>query len=184
VEHGDAGHGSHGGRAGHAWSHLEAEQRQRLPVVDAWWTLLGRPVGKRVADIGCGPGLFAARLAELGADVLAVDVRADALASVPRRPRLRTLLHDLESGPLPERVDAAVLADVLHHVRDPAALLRNLRGSAPVVLVAETLAGPGKARAPRLALDRVSALLKEAGYSPGAAVWPTPDQAVVLGRAG
>lgn len=169
---------------GHDWAHLEAEQRRRLAVVDAWWDLLGRPTGKRIADVGCGPGLFAARLAELGADVVAVDVRPEALASVPRRPRLRTLLHDLERRPLPERVDAALLADVLHHVRDPAVLLRNLRQSAPVVLVAETVTpGHGNANGPRLALDKVSALLRGAGYVPEPAAWPTPDQAAVVGRA-
>lgn len=153
----------HKGHGGAGWGHLEAEQRARLAVVDAWWDLLGRPVGLRLADIGCGPGLFAARFAELGARVLAVDVRPEALARVPRREGLAVLEHDLQAAPLPVPVDVAVLADVLHHVADAPALLRNLRG-ARRVLVAETLR-PSQG-APRLAVGRVEALLRDAGFLP------------------
>lgn len=181
------GHGGHGAaRHGEGWSHLVAEQQQRLGVVDAWWDLLGRPVGKRLADVGCGPGLFAARFADLGADVLAVEVRREALVAVPSRPRLRTLLHDLDVAPLPERVDVAVFSDVLHHVRRPERMLRHARESASLVLVAEAAprrAQPGGAKAvPRLAPEEALRLLRAAGFAPETPVWPTEDQYAVVAR--
>lgn len=152
------------------WGRLAERQRQRIPLADAWWALLGRPVGQRLADVGCGPGILALHYAQLGADVLAVDLRADALAHVPRHPRIRTLLHDLEAAPLPGRVDVAVLTDVLHHARDPVQMLRHVRAAADRVLVAEYDPGAagdvGPPLGARLAPHEVARLLADAGFAP------------------
>lgn len=179
-------HGSHHAedpfRPGEAveWGGLEERQRASLWRADAWWALLGRPVGERLADIGCASGLLSARYADLGAEVLAVDVRPDALARVPDHPRLRTLLHDLQRAPLPEPVDAVVLTDVLHHFPAPAEALRNARASAPRILVAESLAAP---REIRLAPEEVARLLREAGYEPAPPAWTEPEHFAIVARA-
>ena len=162
------------------WAKLAERQRQRLPLADAYWALLGRPVGQRLADVGCGPGVLAHRYAELGAHVLAVDLRADALAFVPPHLRITTRVHDLEAAPLPERVDAVVMSDVLHHARDPAAMLRHARASGGLLLVAEyDPGGAGDVGPPleaRLGPEAVAKLLREAGFVPGEAVAAGEEQ--------
>lgn len=146
--------------------------------MDAWWEMLGRPVGCRLADIGCGPGLYARRFAELGAQVLAVDVRPEAIAHVPVTPNVTPLLHDLQVAPLAERVDVAVIADVLHHVPDAPALLANLRRSTERVLVAETALGHHGA--PRLRPETLSTLLRGAGFDPSSPLDGGDGRFVVL----
>jgi ubiquinone/menaquinone biosynthesis C-methylase UbiE len=55
---------------------------------DPYWTatepLLGEVTGKRVLDLACGQGRIARRLADLGADVVAVDHSAGLLAIARR----------------------------------------------------------------------------------------------------
>lgn len=152
------------------WKRLAARQRERLPLADALWDLLGRPAGRRLADVGCGPGVLSVHYARLGAEVLAVDMRADALALVPRHPRVRTVVHDLEAAPLPAQADILVLSDVLHHARSPAQMLEHSRSSAATILVAEwDPRAPGREGPPleaRLAPEVVAQLLVEAGFSP------------------
>lgn len=169
------------------WTRLAAHQRERLPLAETWWALLGRPTGARLADVGCGPGVLAARYAELGADVVAVDLRADALAHVPRVPRLRTLQHDLEAAPLPEAVDVMILSDVLHHARHPDRMLRHARESAARLLLAEyDPAGAGRLGPPldaRLAPERAARLLRDAGFTPHPAVATALEQYALVADA-
>ena len=164
------------------WARLARDQQARLPLADAWWSMLGRPAGQRLADLGCGPGVLAHRYAELGADVLAVDLRDEALRHVPRHPRLHNLRHDIEAAPLPRPVDVAVLSDVLHHVPDPGRLLANVWASTRRVLVAETApeasqGPPGQARIAPSAMER---LLRDAGFTPAAPAWPGPGQYAIV----
>lgn len=166
------------------WGRLAGEQRVRLPLAEAWWRLLGEPVGRTLADLGCGPGVLAHRYAQLGADVLAVDLRADALQLVPAHPRLRTLRHDIEAAPLPEPVDVAVLSDLLHHARDPGGVLRNVRACARKVLVAEAEPGatPGPPTQARIAPERMQGLLLQAGFAPGPPARPAPGQYALVAQ--
>lgn len=159
------------------WHVVVEGQRAHVARVDRWWELLDRPTGQHLADVGCGPGVPAARLAELGAIVLAVDRRADALAHVPAHPRLSTLEHDLEAGPLPEAVDIIVLSGVLHHAHDPGRMLRNARASAHRILVAENTGPP---HAIRLAPDTVAHLLQEAGFEPQDPAWAQADHYAIV----
>lgn len=167
------------------WRALAAQQTRNLSLADAYWALLGRPVGRRLADIGCGPGVLAARYAELGARVLAVDVRPDALARVPPHPRLQTLLHDIEAGPLPAAVDLLVMTDVLHHAAHPAQVLAHARASAGRILLAEH--EPGQQAGPpvhaRLAPARVAGLLEQAGFRPGPPATTVPGQYAIVADA-
>lgn len=88
--------------------------------------------GGRVLDVGCGGGLLSEALAQAGAVVTAIDL-APSLIKVAR-------LHGLESGvqvdyrvqpvdalaaEMPAAFDAITCMEMLEHVPDPAAILRN-----------------------------------------------------------
>jgi SAM-dependent methyltransferase len=98
----------------------------RPEVVEA-----ARPAGKRVLDVGCAAGAMgAAMLAAGAAEVAGVEVVAGAAARA--RTRL-TAVYQLDAEALPELpypdgyFDVMTFADVLEHLRDPAAVLRHLR---------------------------------------------------------
>lgn len=83
--------------------------------------------GKRILDIGCGPGTLAKRLVEDGAAVTGVDPGVAALAEARDAvPDARFEAASAEALPFPEAsFDGAVMLNALHHVPDPAAALRE-----------------------------------------------------------
>lgn len=94
--------------------------------------LLGDVDGRRVLDVGCGSGLYAAELAQRGADVVGFDNSAKLVQHARRRAGSGADLrvHDVRD-PLDwlgdESVDRAVMALVLHHLDNPVPALRELR---------------------------------------------------------
>jgi SAM-dependent methyltransferase len=88
--------------------------------------------GSRVLEFGCATGYMSQALRDrLGASVVGVELDAEAarLAAVQCD---RVLVGDAEELDLEaelggERFDAILFADVLEHLRDPAALLRRVR---------------------------------------------------------
>ena len=88
--------------------------------------------GSRVLEFGCASGYMSEVLRDrLGASVVGVELDAEAaqLAAVHTE---RVLVGDTEELDLEaelggERFDAILFADVLEHLRDPAALLRRAR---------------------------------------------------------
>ena len=83
-----------------------------------------------VADLGCGTGQVSAAIAPFVAHVIAVDASAAMLHAA--RDRLRQYQNidlrrgELESLPVDDaRVDAALLALVLHHIADPLSALKE-----------------------------------------------------------
>ena len=100
-----------------AASHLQA-----LPaLLDSNWI---------VADLGCGTGQLAAALAPFVARVVAVDRSGEMLQTARRRLRehenVQVRRGELEALPIANgELDAATLALVLHHVADPAVVLRE-----------------------------------------------------------
>jgi SAM-dependent methyltransferase len=88
--------------------------------------------GSRVLEFGCASGYMSEALRDrLGASVVGVELDAEAaqLAAVHTE---RVLVGDVEELDLEaelggERFDAILFADVLEHLRDPAALLRRVR---------------------------------------------------------
>jgi len=105
---------------------------------DYWWyrarrgivgDLVSRAVNPEatVVDYGCGTGGIARELRQRGYRVIAADVSDRALDAC-RRHGLETM--DLRKQPVqPEMAGAFVLGDVLEHVQDDVALLRDVRGA-------------------------------------------------------
>ena len=98
------------------------------------------PAGARVLDLACGYGRHALFFAARGAQVVAIDRDATALATLMGVPGIETRLADLESGPWPFgdlRFDAIVVSHYLHRP-----LFTNLRTAlaADGTLVYETFA--------------------------------------------
>jgi ubiquinone/menaquinone biosynthesis C-methylase UbiE len=83
-----------------------------------------------VGDLGCGTGQLASALAPFVSRVIAVDRSAEMLAAARRRlrdwPAVELRRGDLEALPVVDaELDAAMVMLVLHHVPDPAAVLRD-----------------------------------------------------------
>jgi SAM-dependent methyltransferase len=94
-----------------------------LAACDPSWT---------VADLGCGTGRTAAALAPFVRHVVAVDASAEMLGGARERlegtPNVDLREGTLEAVPVADgTVDLALLVLVLHHVADPAAVLREAR---------------------------------------------------------
>jgi 2-polyprenyl-6-hydroxyphenyl methylase/3-demethylubiquinone-9 3-methyltransferase len=98
------------------------------------WVAASVPVaGARVADIGCGGGLFAESLSRLGAQVTAIDLAADMLTvarahaqasglAIDYREQSVAALAAVEAG----KFDVVCCMEMIEHVPDPAALLHEL----------------------------------------------------------
>jgi len=92
--------------------------------VEAWMALRSP---SRVLDLGCSDGVVGARLVAQGHEVVGVDL----VEHKGVRERLTDFFEaDLEAG-IPDAVgdgyDVVLAADVLEHVRDPAAVLDDVR---------------------------------------------------------
>jgi SAM-dependent methyltransferase len=79
-----------------------------------------------VLDVGCSDGYLASLLAERGYTVTGIEKPSGHTAAFP--PNVKLIEHDLEQGlpHLEQRFSYIVCADILEHLRDPLALLRQL----------------------------------------------------------
>jgi SAM-dependent methyltransferase len=90
-------------------------------LIDPAWT---------VGDLGCGTGETSAALAPFVARTIAVDRSGEMLQAARRRlrdvPNVEIRRGELEALPIEDaELDAAIMLLVLHHVPDPAAVLRE-----------------------------------------------------------
>lgn len=114
------------GRVGGEWDAVRTElfgssfvDEALLALIDPSWV---------VADLGCGTGDIAARLAPLVSAVHVVDMSKAMLAAARKRlgSHANVKFHhgDLTHLPLDDRsVDAAIISLVLHHVAEPSAAI-------------------------------------------------------------
>ena len=88
--------------------------------------------GHRVLDVGCSTGYLASVLKSAGNEVSGIEV--DRAAADQARPFLRQLVvGDLNTLSLADafagvQFDRVVLADVLEHITNPGAVLRDIKG--------------------------------------------------------
>jgi 2-polyprenyl-6-hydroxyphenyl methylase/3-demethylubiquinone-9 3-methyltransferase len=88
--------------------------------------------GLKVLDVGCGGGLVSEPLARLGATVTGIDPTADAVDVAREHARAQRLaidyrtatIEDLQAGG--EVFDAVVCMEVVEHIPDQPAFVRNL----------------------------------------------------------
>ncbi|ONI67512.1 hypothetical protein BWI15_30800 [Kribbella sp. ALI-6-A] len=99
------------------WTGLGLNDELEIPAMAA--LLPATPGGLRVADLGCGEGDLAVRLASAGASVVAVDASAAMLSRTVHHPQIRYQQADLARLDLPESsLDLVVSSLALHYVED------------------------------------------------------------------
>jgi SAM-dependent methyltransferase len=117
-----------------AWKIEDLERMTRARNYFAWQSrLVGREIGRRVVEVGCGVGNFTATLLNREA-VIAVDNDLDCLARVRDRFLDRSNLHvmpgDASDDSFPElarfQPDSCVCLNVLEHIEDDEKALRNM----------------------------------------------------------
>ena len=95
----------------------------------AYGAILNRiPLGSKILDLGCGDGNVT-RLYTVKGDVVGVDASENALTQTKKR-GIKAIQHDLNTLPYPFRqgsFDVIVLTDVLEHLIDPFATLRECK---------------------------------------------------------
>jgi predicted methyltransferase len=157
---------------------VEAERdgwQRPAEVVDA----LELAPGQAVVDLGCGSGYFTLKLSDRvgdGGRVLAVDIRRLPLillrlrALLGRRHNLSTLLGTADDpGLRPDTADAVLVANTLHEIARPAAVLphlwRALRPGGRLVVVDPNPAPSRESEAHHFeSSSAAEAALREAGF--------------------
>lgn len=147
--------------------------RGEAPSMAAYYSAFAElvPAG-RVLDAGSGSGAGARRLLAAGLSVVAVDSHAPAVEFARELARDAThVVADLGEFVSDQRLDGAIVADVLAHAADPDAVLLGIRRSLAtdaLVLVAEPAAHVSqRLTAPQrrgFSLPRLAALLVRTGF--------------------
>jgi ubiquinone/menaquinone biosynthesis C-methylase UbiE len=113
-----------------AWLGLPEEAVPAYSLLRSDFLLERVQPGECVLDLGCGDGIFAAKLLEAGAEVIGVDVSAEAVRrGHARYPELDLRVVEAD-GPLPfadASFDVVWAGEVLTHVVDLAAMLSEVR---------------------------------------------------------
>ena len=98
-----------------------AEQWDGQVVTDR----LGDVRGKSVLDIGCGTGRLLARLRDLGANTLGIDI-SRSMVEVARARGLRVFQYDIREFEWQQPFDAIVSVSVFNYIEDKASVLKRV----------------------------------------------------------
>ena len=116
------------------WAHIYDDEDNPLIALEQprVTELLGDTAGLTVADVGCGTGRHALRLAATGAKVIALDFSLGMLAKASAKAgadRVRFVVHDVADPlPLADRAcDRLICCLVVEHVVDLPSLFREFR---------------------------------------------------------
>jgi len=100
-----------------------------VPEIDgSLLDLLAPQPGERVLDLGCGPGLHAARICAAGSEVVGIDVDAEMIEQARRNnPRLRFEVADARDFTCAEPYDAVYCKSMLHWIKQPEQVIACVR---------------------------------------------------------
>ena len=171
------------GRPAEEWiKTLESPQRIQNLKVNETVAKLGLKPGDVVADLGAGSGVFEGALA--GAvgpkgTVYAVDIDQKLLDAINKKAadahvaNVKTVLGKFTDPALPaSNVDVAFINDVLHHIEDRGAYLKNLgrylKPSGRIALIDFHPEQGGHRNQPELQVSKeaAAALMADAGFKP------------------
>jgi arsenite methyltransferase len=171
-----------GSRSAEEWlKTLDAPTRIQNLKVDETIAKLALKPGMIVADIGAGSGIFEGPLARAvgpSGTVYAVDVEQGLLDAITKKAseahvtNVKTVLGKFTDPALPASVDVAFINDVLHHIEDRSAYLKNLaryvKPSGRIALIDFHPEFGGHRNQPELQVSKVRAasLMAEAGFEP------------------
>jgi ubiquinone/menaquinone biosynthesis C-methylase UbiE len=178
---------------------LEREDREAEERPDELLEILGLKSGDRVADVGCGTGYFARRMAGRvapGGIIYAEDIQPQMLERVRQRAaedgisNIETILGTETDPKLPAGgIDLILLVDVYHEFQKPQEMLANLgKALAPggrVALVEYRLEGETARhvnRDHRMSVEQVLAEWTPAGFELVERIESLPTQHLFLFR--
>ncbi|MEP6568950.1 MAG: methyltransferase domain-containing protein [Acidobacteriota bacterium] len=123
----------------HLGDGMDAETHRHFTDFANMASVLALPPGASILDVGCGSGWLSEYFARLGYVVTGIDISdelvAMARARVERVPydvdhktplRCRFQTQDIEAAPLPDKFDAVICYDSLHHFEDERKVFRHL----------------------------------------------------------
>jgi SAM-dependent methyltransferase len=120
--------------------HYQAANRARWSLLEPAIQRAKGAMSLRTAlDLGCGPGEFTKKLADMDFQVSGVDGRADNVAAATRRhPTLSFRTADVEDL-VADPVDMVFCVGLLYHLENPFRALRKIAAVSRRLLVLETV---------------------------------------------
>lgn len=172
-----------GGRAADEWiKTLDSPARIQNLKINETVAKLGLKPGDTVADLGAGSGVFEGALANAvgpTGTVYAVDIDPGLLDAINKKAaearvtNVKTVLGKFTDPALPaSNVDVAFINDVLHHIEDRSAYLRNLarylKPSGRIALIDYHPELGGHRNQPELQVskEKAASMMAEAGFKP------------------
>jgi SAM-dependent methyltransferase len=106
--------------------HFWFVERNRL-IVSTMREVLGNLSGRTVVDVGCGTGFVMAKLEQVGMLACGLDMHLQGLRYARLRTRGPLICESASRVPFRASFDVAMLCDVIEHVPDDVAVLRDVR---------------------------------------------------------